>query len=185
MVAKKIAGIAVLLLCAGLLFAQGFDKPDSWSTFADKADNGDSVVQKETAFEKRAGIDVLKVRLTGKVTTKFQYGYVGMTADGGSASAEALKKGKGITFKVTGDGKQYRVRVETTDVRDFDYYGFVFTAPQGKEVEVTVPYSSLKQEGWGAKKNFNPANASKVSFQTVGQPHASVDFTVIDLKVMN
>jgi hypothetical protein len=87
-------------------------------------------------------------------------------------------------FKTVGDGKKYKVRVETSDVKDYDFYCFVFTAPVGTETEVVVPFEKLAQEGWGAQKKFNAANASKVGFHTVGQPHDSIDVTIIDLKVL-
>ncbi len=181
---KKILAVAVAFAIAGALSAQSFNNPDKWGAFDDKGDKGDSIVKKESSFEERAGKNVLKVRLTGKVTTKFKYGFVGVTAEGDPATVKALQTGKGIVFKTVGDGKKYKVRVETSDVKDYDFYCFVFTAPVGTETEVVVPFEKLAQEGWGAKKKFNAANASKVGFQTVGQPHDSIDVTIIDLKVL-
>jgi len=182
MLKKSIVLLTVLLVSAGMLFAQSFSNSDKWSLFDDKGDNGSSKISRKSEIVNIDGNDVLSVTLTGTVTTKFQYGYAGATADGDPAVIEALKSASAITFKTKGDGKTYRVRVETSNVTDYDYFGFVFTAPKGKAVEVTVPYSKLKQEGWGAPKKFDAANAKKVSFQTVGQPIESFEFTIIDLK---
>jgi len=179
---KSLLVFAVLFVSAGLLFAQSFNNSDKWSLFDDKGDNGSSTIAKKSEMVTIEGAEVLAVTLSGTVTSKCPYGYAGATADGEPATIAALKEATGITFYTNGDGKKYRVRVETSDVKDYNYYGFVFTAPEGKPVKVTVPFSKLTQESWGAKKKFNAANASKVSFQTIGQPISSFEFAIADLK---
>lgn len=179
---KSFILLTVLLVSAAMLFAQSFSNSEKWVTFNDKADGGSSTVNKKSEMVSIDGKEVLAVTVTGEVTTKFQYGYVGITADGDPATVAALKEATGITFYTKGDGKKYRVRVETSDIKDFSYHGFVFTAPKGKMVQVTVPFKKLSQETWGATKKFNAANASKVSFQTMGQPISSFEFTIADLK---
>lgn len=183
MTAKKaLIIVSVLLVSTAMLFAQSFNNSEKWVTFNDKADGGTSTINKNAEMTTIEGKEVLAVTMTGEVTTKFQYGYAGITADGDPAAVAALKEATGITFYTKGDGKKYRVRVETSDVKDFNYHGFVFTAPKGKMVKVTVPFKKLSQETWGATKKFNAANASKVSFQTMGQPISSFEFTIADLK---
>ena len=179
---KSLLVLAAVFVSAGMLFAQSFSNSDKWSVYDDKGDGGSSTIAKKSEMVTVEGAEVLAVTLTGTVTKKCPYGYVGATADGDPATIAALKEATGITFYTKGDGKNYRVRVETSDIRDYDHFGFVFTAPEGKLVKVTVPFSKLTQEGWGAKKKFNAANASKVSFQTVGQPLERYAFTIADLK---
>jgi len=178
--------ITTLLVMSGVqLFAQDFINGFKWSVYDDTANGGSSVINMNSAMEKIGGKEVHVVTLTGKVTTKYQYGFAGVAVDPDEATLQALKIGKGISFKTIGDGKQYRVRIETSDITDYDYYGKVFYAPKdSKPKEVVVPYSSLTQEGWGAKKKFNPENIVKISFQTVGQPISSFEFKIIDLKPM-
>jgi len=171
---KSLLTFAVVLASAGILFAQSFNNSDKWSLFNDKADGGSSTIAKESEMVTIEGNEVLAVTLNGKVTTSFQYGYAG--------AITALKEATGISFYTKGDGKKYRVRVETSDVKDYNYHGYVFTAPKGKMVKVTVPFKKLSQESWGAKKSFKSENASKVSFQTIGQPISSFEFTIADLK---
>jgi len=179
---KSFILVTVLLVSVAILFAQSFSNSEKWVTFNDKADGGSSTINKKAEMVTIDGKEVLAVTVNGTVTTAFQYGYAGITADGDAPTVAALKEATGITFYTKGDGKKYRVRVETSDVKDFNYHGFVFTAPKGKMVQVTVPFKKLTQETWGAQKKFNAANASKVSFQTMGQPLPSFELTIADLK---
>lgn len=179
---KSLLVVLAVVLSTGVLFAQSFSNSDKWSLFDDKGDGGSSTIAKKSEMVTIEGAEVLAVTLSGTVTTKCPYGYAGATADGEPATIAALKEATGITFYTMGDGKKYRVRVETSDVKDYNYYGFVFTAPKGAPVKVTVPFSKLTQEEWGAKKKFIAANASKVSFQTIGQPISAFEFAIADLK---
>ncbi len=183
MTAKKaLIIVSVLLVSTAMLFAQSFSKSEEWVTFDDKVKGGTSTINKNAGMVTIDGKEVVAVTMTGEVTTKFQYGYTGVTADEDPVTVAALKEATGITFYTKGDGKKYRVRVETSDVKDANFHGFVFTAPKGKMVQVTVPFKKLTQETWGATKKFNAANASRVSFQTMGQPISSFEFTIADLK---
>ncbi|MCD1653411.1 CIA30 family protein [Treponema zuelzerae] len=178
---KKIMGVLILGCVLGALGAQEFKNFENWKTFSDEADGGDSKIATESSFIKLNGKEVLTVRATGKVTTKFQYGFAGMNAEPDPKTAEVLKSGTGVSFWTKGDGKTYRVRVETSNITDYDYYGFVFTAAKGKDIEIKVPYKSLKQEGWGGKKPFDPTKITKISFQTVGQPLESFELILSGL----
>jgi hypothetical protein len=167
---------AVTLAC----FAEDAKQAFSWKTFDDKARNGTSEITMTESTETANGKDFVAKAFAGKVTTKYQYGFVGAIAIPDAATLEIAKGATGITLKVAGDGKKYRVRVETSDIGDSCYYGKEFTATKA-EPDLTIPYKSMVQESWGVKKSFNPANITQVSFQTVGQPISSFAFKVIDL----
>ncbi len=176
--------IVAFLVCASWVAAQEFKASDKWNSFDDKANGGSSVVTKTSEFVKIGDRDVLSVTIKGNVTTKYQYGFCGLSADADPATLKAIREGSGIKFLAAGDGKKYRVKVETSDITDFNMFGKEFTAAKGKPVEIVVPFKSLTQEPWGIKKKFDPAKIVKVSFQTIGQPISSYELTITDLKVV-
>lgn len=173
---------ALVLAVSSLISAQTFNDPDKWFAFDDKANGGSSTITKATSMETVGGKETVAVAVTGSVTTKYQYGFIGFGADPSPETLAFMKTAKGIRFQTVGDGKKYRVKIGTSVITDFDDYGFVFTAPAGKPVTITVPYTSLTQEGWGAKKKFDPSKITKVQFQTVGQPIPSVSLKIIGLE---
>ena len=175
--------IAAFLACASWVSAQEFKSSDKWSPYDDKANGGSSVITKTSEYVKSGDRDVLSVTIKGNVTNKYQYGFCGLSADPDPATLKAIREGSGITFLAAGDGKKYRVKVETSDITDYNMFGKEFTAPKGKPVEIVVPFKSLTQEPWGIKKKFDPSKIVKVSFQTIGQPIPSYELTVTDLKV--
>ncbi len=181
---RAILALVALVAVAAFAVAQEFKASDKWNAYDDKANGGSSVINKTSEFVKIDGREVLSVTMKGNVTTKYQYGFCGLSADADPATLKAIREGKGIKFLAAGDGKKYRVKVETSDITDYNMFGKEFTAPKGKPVEVVVPFTSLTQEPWGIKKKFDPAKIVKVSFQTIGQPIASYELTVIDLKVV-
>lgn len=180
---KKFAAIlTTVLLVSGSLVAQTFNDSERWSSYDDSASGGTSKITKQAAMETINGKEALAITITGMVTTKYQYGFIGVAANPSLATLTFMKTAKGITFMAVGDGQKYRVKIETSDITDFDMYGKEFTAPKGKAVAVTIPFSTLAQEGWGAKKKFDPAKITQISFQTIGQPIASVSFKIIGLE---
>ena len=179
---KLLTIVAMALLVMGSLAAQTFNDDAQWASYDDSASGGSSKITKLAAMEKINGKEALGIAITGSVTTKYQYGFIGVAATPSPETLTFMKTAKGITFMAVGDGQKYRVKVVTSDITDFDTYGKEFTAPTGKAVTVTIPYSALAQEGWGAKKKFDPAKITQINFQTIGQPIASVSFKIIDLE---
>lgn len=73
--------------------------------------------------------------------------------------------GIGYTYR----GSAHRVRVETYEVANYDYFGMeVGTSANWKTV--VVPFARLTQAGWDAtaKVTFNPQNVGNVSFEARG-----------------
>lgn len=171
-----------VLFCAVTLacFADSAKQAFSWVTFDDKGNGGSSTITMADSTETAGGKTYAAKAFTGKVTTAYQYGFVGSIATPNAATLEIAKGATGITLKVVGDGKKYRVRVETSDIKDFCYYGKEFTAT-ADITDLTIPFKSLTQETWGVKKSFNSAKVTQVSFQTVGQPISSFAFKIVDL----
>ena len=182
MMKRIIIGSLLAAFCAVFAGAQTFTDPGKWNAYNDTSNGGNSTIKLASATESFGGKDYLVFSATGAVTTKYQYGFIGIAVTPDASTLQILKTGKGITFKTKGDGKKYRVKIETSDITDFDMYGYVFVAPTDNAKEITVKFSDLTQEGWGAKKKFNPANIVKISFQTIGQPIPSYSIKLFDLK---
>lgn len=177
--------VVLALALASGLSAQALDKAEMWSTYDDQASqNGSSSIQISTAIESVDDADYLVVTATGEVTKQYQYGFAGLIAQPDDAALEALKTAKGISFKMIGDGLSYRVRLETSDIEDSGYYGFVVSTKKGKAIELKIPYSKMSQEPWGKRKSFDPAKITKVSLQTIGQPIKAFSFKIFDLKAI-
>ena len=168
---KLLVLIAAAFMCTGLV-AQTVK---GWSPYSD-VDNGGSSTAKVTVNN---GVTTV----AGTVTTKYQYGYAGLTMNSDPEFISALKTAKGVKVTVKGDGKKYSFRVETNDRPDYCFHQFTVTAG-AKETTYEIPFSKLAQESWGKKKAFVPENITQVSFQTVGQPISSYSFDVVKVEVM-
>jgi len=177
---KRILVLALTLIAASGF--QAFAQTFTYGTADDKDKGGTSVIKLVTAKETIGGKEYDVNTVTGSVTTKFQYGFVVFLAVPDDQMMTVLKTATGIKFKTSGDGQKYQVRVETSDITDFDFYGKVFVAPKGNPVDMIIPYAKLSQLGWGAKKTFNPANIKQITVQTVGQPIAAISYKFFDLQ---
>ncbi len=188
---SKLSIITVFLLVNFLSFpGEGKQTIDgTWFYYNDEGNKGTSKIiinnreTKDFSFidEKINGVNKKVAELAGVVTTDFQYGFLGMGVNLPAKMLEELKKAKGIKFKAMGDMKDYRVRVETGDITDYDYYGKVFDASE-KPAEVIIMFNKLTQEGWGKKAKFDPDKVTNITFQTVGQPLDSVLLKVWDFE---
>ena len=150
-------------------------KPENAYYYDDLGNGGSS--ENKSSYEN--GIFILK----GKVTTQYQYGFIGGGLEVNSDIKELLLAAKGIKFKIKGDGKSYRCRLESKKVKDFDHFGFIFKTTE-EETEITILYANLSQEGWGKSVTFDQIDVFQISFQTVGQPHDSVYLEVYDMEII-
>ncbi|MBN2573237.1 MAG: cellulase family glycosylhydrolase [Deltaproteobacteria bacterium] len=92
--------------------------------------------------------------------------YVGWGASLGDASAPldiSPYVGIGYTYR----GSAHRVRIETFEVTNYDYFGMA-VAESGDWRTVVVPFARLGQQGWGAEVAFNPQNVGNISFEARG-----------------
>jgi len=176
--------IAVLTVLAGMLFADSLNQADKWISYTDKADGGTSTIAMTTANETIGGKQYMVITAKGAVTTKFQYGFVGMATTLDPETLAALKSAKGFKFKVIGDGNKYRVKPETTDIKDYDFYGVTFGPAKGGVTEITVLYDKIAQEGWGAKKKFMPMDITRISVHTVGQPIPAYELKMFAFEII-
>jgi hypothetical protein len=154
-------------------------------TYDDHASqNGTSTITKTEAEETIGGKKLTTYAFEGKVTTKYQYGFAGVILIPDDATKAALAAGKGVTFKVVGDGKRYRFAVETPGGAD-NHYGKEFLAAKNKETTVSIEYKSMSQElYWGEKKDFKASDIIQLKIQTIGQPIPSFNFKIYDIQVL-
>jgi hypothetical protein len=153
----------------------------------------------------RAGAPDCAARITGVVTKltapAFEWGFVAMgtQVDPGAGSPtytyydfSAFETTGGISFWTMGDGKSYAIKLKaapSVPVGDAGYE-YVFTAP-ATWTQVTVYFGGTNtpkfaQPGWTPPANIVPvaqvlAKITDIQFQTVGQPHASIDLWVDDM----
>jgi hypothetical protein len=193
---KILSFLVVITLLLNLFIIISATKVEGpWYYYTDKADGGTSKViingkevtkfkfLKENIDGKEREVAVLK----GEVTMDFQYGFLGMGVKIEGAGKDIIKNAKGIKFKVATDSTSkcrfYRCRLETSNVKDFDYYGKRFkvdTTPK----EITVKFSEITQQGWGKKVGFNKKLIFQISFQTEGQPYEKVVLKIWDLEII-
>ena len=154
----------------------------TWSKSDDSEDGGISTI----TMTQGTGADSEKLTFSGnaKKIPGETYGYAQWTIEPNAANLAALKSADSFSFKCKGDGKKYNVEVRTTDISDYAYYMYQFTA-SNTENTVVISYSSLTQPTWGNKKNFNKANISNIVFQIRPDVNGEGAFniTVWDLQV--
>jgi endoglucanase len=108
----------------------------------------------------------LEVALTFDQGTLTYPGYVGWGvwfADKGAPFDVSPYVGVAYTYR----GAAHRLRIETFEVKDYDFMGMAMPASDDWTT-VVVPFSQIAQEGWGAHVTFNPANVGNVSFEARG-----------------
>ena len=94
-----------------------------------------------------------------------------------------------LTFFAKGDGKSYRVNIETESVRQLnssDFHQFVFTtSPEWRQF--LVPLSSFKQREWDPTKlaHYTGEDVITVAWFSVGDPLESINLSVCGVAFSN
>jgi TolB-like protein len=120
----------------------------------------------------------------GATTGDDRYSFAGLCVTPSRENIDKLRAAGGISFKFQGDGKPYRLMVGTADMKDADWYQKTFATKEGKTTEVRIPWSALRQEGWGERAKFDKKNILKVAFETVVDEYpAPFSFKVFDIRM--
>lgn len=86
---------------------------------------------------------------------------------------------KALTFRARGDGNAYRASIETENIDDYDFYGYVFAPPANTWRQYVIPLSRLRQHGWGAVVPFTGQDVKSVGWQNEGRsPSGDTDLAV-------
>ena len=138
----------------------------SWYSYSDVDNGGGSTVAylaEGEGFESEHSL---------KADASFDQGdltyepYVGLGASLGSKTAP-FDLSAYASLQYTYRGLEHSVRLETTDVTDYDYHGVLVPASTTwKTVELALPL--FTQEGWGTKVPFDPTHVLALSFHVRG-----------------
>jgi hypothetical protein len=172
-----------MVLCAGVAFSQGVPVVGEWIVGTDIENSGDSTITMTQTT--RDGMPAY--RFTGNVTTKYQYGFVQWEIQPNADSLAALRTGKGVSFKILGDGKRYtiKVRMPFSRITDYAYHEFNFNTRAGEVMTIEVPMRMFMQPSWGKAVTMNQRSLETISWQTheAWRP-GTFDVTVWDVRIM-
>jgi len=114
-----------------------------WFTADDSGDGGTSWIELT-----EAEIDGMTAfQLVGELTDAFVWGYAGFGLTPDDATIENLSNTEAISFMVQGDGQRYAIVFQTSVVRDYGHFWFLFEAP-AVPTRITVPMRNFMQPGW-------------------------------------
>ncbi|MDR0684795.1 MAG: CIA30 family protein [Spirochaetaceae bacterium] len=148
--------------------------------YDDAADRGDSsIAMSQQTVRNEKGENATVWRFNGKVTTKYTYGYTGVVILPDDKNLALLQNSaEKIKLRVSGDNREYRLSVDTENVKDGNTFGRTITFPKRYE-DIVIPIASLKQDsGWGTAVPFKQELIKNLKIQTVGQPVSSFSFTI-------
>ncbi len=126
--------------------------------------------------------------ITGKVGMN---GWVGMTRALNPPGRPVIDVSSyhALTFFAKGDGKSYRVSVETQSVKQLDssdFHQFVFTT-SSEWRQFVIPLRSFSQRGWDSAKlvPFTGKDVTNVAWSSVGDPLESINLAVDRVAFVN
>jgi len=128
--------------------------------------------------------EINKINVSGNVNfiSGQTHGYSGWSAVPDDIHLTALRNGNSFSFKCKGDGKQYLVLVATSDVIDYCYYRYTFTASDSEDT-ILVLYENLEQPSWGNQVTFNKNNITHIDFQIRAEMnHGQFNITIWNIK---
>ena len=148
-----------------------------WYTFDDMESGGTSTSVIELVQE-GYGESECSLHWYGEVTDAASWAFAGM---GVSILPVAFEMYGQMILVVRGDGREYRAEFpmlyqdescQEVNMYDCDYYGFTFFCGNGSSTwkEVSIPFDSLEQEGWGDHWGWDPDDVADFQVHTLGQP---------------
>jgi len=156
---------------------------NGWFTYDDQTNGGSSTI--ETAV----GEEGYPVAVAGGYNSNYafkikytldkgEYQYDPYVALGVAITEEDFSKIGGIHYCYM--GPKHTVRVETSDVTDYDVHGSSSLASKNAWKCVDVKFRDLAQEGWGKNVVFDKANINQISFHIKGSAKVTTDSLMID-----
>lgn len=157
-----------------------------WFAWDDQASGGTSQVSLQTGplvhpaipNTDPAFISPPNAEMTGQVTNVLSWSHIGM----GYVFQQwkeplDLSAYDAVLFYARGDGKAYRVKLESAAVDDNDFHSALFeTGPEWRLV--VVSFSTLQQAGWGEPVPWTGEDIELISFVTEGRPLTSVHLDI-------
>jgi hypothetical protein len=87
---------------------------------------------------------------------------------------------KALRFWLKGSGNKMEVDICTDAVLDYDYHAYTIKTTPGEWKQVEIPFAVLRQAGWGAKVDFDPAWVNKIQFKASSTIIDEKGFFVLD-----
>jgi len=175
-----------VLFCVGTAFSQGVLFVGEMQGVTDASDGGNSTVN--VVASTRDGTPAYRV--TGNVTSQFQYGFVGWEYQPDAATLarlRAMRNTSSISFKVLGDGRRYTVKFRMPQrlVQDWAHHEFHFNTVAGQVQEVTVQVRQFMQPAWSSSPVSMRINqVDDISWQThESWRPGTFDITIWDIRI--
>ena len=174
-------------------FEDGDSKPlisGGWYSYTDGSNGGKStlsftgatgsaIVMNGAGYESNKSLEVSYSLDQG---TYANAPYLGFGASIGTTAAPYdLRAYAGISY--TYQGSAHRMRVETSEVTDYDVFGVDVPAATSWTT-VTLPFVNFTQQGWGKKVDFNLGHVLRLSFALTGSTGNTGKLQIDNLKVL-
>ncbi len=154
-----------------------------FGTYSDKSMKGTSTIAMRK-IEVAAGKQ--GVEITGAITNDYPYGFAGLHFPlvPGDAEVMDVSQFTGVRFHARGDGQNFYLVLVTKGIKDYDYLTYLFT-PSAEWKDYVVPFSKLKQLGFGAPAKWTGKDLQAVRFQiqTFGPPIANYKLDVDSIEL--
>ncbi len=154
-----------------------------WYVYNDKENGGASVINTPlnedgypTAFEE--GYESNYSFKAEYTLDKGDYEYDPYVAIAVAISPDDYSQIGGIHYCYKGGA--HTVRVETSDVRDYDVHGTKMLASTANWKCVDIKFRDLVQEGWGKHVEFDSENINQISFHIKGSAKVTTGSLMID-----
>lgn len=161
-----------------------------WYSYTDQPNGGGSVVTISRTDD--GSIAMTGEGYQSKLSLKVDYSftqaalpytpYIGFGAGLGSVTAPVdWSQYAGISY--TYKGGKHRIRVETLDIADYDFWGMEIPAATSWTT-IDIPFTQMTQEGFGKVVPFDPHKVGAISYQTRGNTGESGTVLIDNLTVL-
>lgn len=139
------------------------DSPDGKSTLTFTGAPAGAIAMNGPGYQSQKSLEVSFAFDRGTLTYDPYVGWGVSLAT--AANPIDLSAYSGIAYDYLGSA--HRPRVENANVTDYDEFGANLPASASWK-SVTLPFTSLAQEGWGKKVAFDPSRCTNISFAARG-----------------
>ena len=185
---------AVVFSCASSGGAKAATEPavptlvdGDWFAYSDAdpegGNNGSSTIKFTTDKETINGEEVMVCHVTGNVTTKYQYGFVGWGIKADDKSFELYKTAKSFSFWILGDGQKYTIKFVISSVKDYGDYEYTFSTEKGVPKKIEVPMKYFMQPSWAKPVKMDQTLVTQVQWQTHESWRKTPDKNPFDIKM--
>jgi Complex I intermediate-associated protein 30 (CIA30) len=164
----------------------------NWFTYNDQDQGGDSQITPDPNSDFLTVTDPTNpttkyAQMTGKVTTTFAQGFVGMgtALTNDNTQPKDISNYDAIEFWAKGDGKPYQFKVHSALTVENNDFIYEFT-PTSEWQHYVIKFQDLKQAETAKVINRKQAVtfALNLQWQTVGQPLDSVNIAVDNIRLL-